>query len=244
MNKETSLFLKGIAMLAVILSHYGQYFLEGSFLNQLGAIGCAIFFFVSGYGLSFKINENASYYLKKIISLYCTFLVANTFFIIFELINGIDYSFIKLILSMIGYNHVFVCDWFLFVLIYFYTALMFCKILKINNYSLICLFVGISYTLHTMHFNSLSWILFPIGFIYSRFRYKEHKLLAYMSLLFFFYAFVLQSFNNGLCDNIWRKLIFISEMCSISILCYSFGKKSFSYYTSLAASSGGGVKDW
>lgn len=213
-------------MISVIFSHYGQYFLGDSPLNQLGAIGCAIFFFVSGYGLSCKTNENGSYYMKKIISLYSTFILANSFFVIIELINGIEYSCVKLILSIIGYNHVFVCDWFIFVLIYFYLTLMLCKIMKVKNYSIICLFVGIAYTLHTMHFNCLSWILFPVGLIYSRFKYKENRLFAYVSLAFFLLAFVQQSLNNGLCDNTWRKITFILEMCSISTLCYYFGKET------------------
>lgn len=170
--------------------------------------------------------------------MYSTFILANSFFIIIELINGIDYSFVKLILAIIGYNHVFVCDWFIFVLIYFYLALMLCEIMKVKQYCIICLLVGIAYTLHSMHFNCLSWILFPVGLIYSRFKYKENKLFAYVSLAFFLFAFVQQSLNNGLCDNTWRKILFILEMCSISIFSYYFGKETV-FFTKKELNGGG-----
>lgn len=236
MKKENSLLLKGIAIIAVILSHYGQYYLGVTPINQLGAIGCAIFFFCSGYGLSFKIHEPPMYFIRKIISIYSTFMLANMVFIVLNCLNGVDFTVFSFILSLIGYSHIFICDWFIFVLIYFLIALLICSIFKKINPIVLCVIIGVLYTGHSMHFNNLSWLCFPVGLFFNSFQYKDSRYLGICCLLLFVTAYSIQAINNGLCDTVFRKVLFIFEIISLSSICFCFS----SIILDISKGNGGG----
>lgn len=67
MSKEQSTFLKGIAVILVIISHFwGGYNLR--VFTPLGGVGVAMFLFLSGYGLSKSFDKSGleSYWWKKL----------------------------------------------------------------------------------------------------------------------------------------------------------------------------------
>lgn len=70
LSKESTMELKGIAILFVILGHMG-------YQGVLGVVGVHIFLVVSGYGIyySFKRNGFENFWNKRILSVYVPYLV-------------------------------------------------------------------------------------------------------------------------------------------------------------------------
>ena len=76
LSREHFGVLKGLAIVAVLISHVGGY--SGvTWFTPLGGIGVAIFLFCSGYGLrcSFSDFELKNYWKKKIVGVYATYFV-------------------------------------------------------------------------------------------------------------------------------------------------------------------------
>ena len=90
--------LKGFSILLVIFHHFVQYYADNlpSFLlifRGVGAIACALFFFLSGYGLSIsKHRKNGRYWLRRFLLIYGSFVLASAIFIIFELKSSMSLS--------------------------------------------------------------------------------------------------------------------------------------------------------
>jgi peptidoglycan/LPS O-acetylase OafA/YrhL len=66
MSKEHFQYIKGLAILAVIIGHIGNFSGKARF-TPLGGIGVALFLFCSGYGLtkSYEKNGLENYWMKK-----------------------------------------------------------------------------------------------------------------------------------------------------------------------------------
>lgn len=83
MNKKASLFLKGVAIFIVMLSHYYRYIAVTSwahFLYHFGFLGAALFAFVSGYGVYVSYGRKGFYkgWLRsKLKKVYLPFVVVN-----------------------------------------------------------------------------------------------------------------------------------------------------------------------
>lgn len=86
MNKEHFQYLKGLAILAVMVGHIGN-FSGKTWFTPLGGIGVALFLFCSGFGLtkSYQKNGLKHFWLNKLISVYCPFAVV-------ELIAAVVYK--------------------------------------------------------------------------------------------------------------------------------------------------------
>lgn len=80
-GKEHFLYIKGIAILAIMLSHIGN-FSGKTWFTPLGGIGVAIFLACSGYGLtkSYEKNGLQRYWRKKLTGVYLPFLFVELLF--------------------------------------------------------------------------------------------------------------------------------------------------------------------
>ena len=71
LSKEHFLYVKGIAILIIIIAHIGNYSGK-TWFTPLGGIGVAIFLFCSGYGLMISYHKNGlkNFWKKKFVSIY------------------------------------------------------------------------------------------------------------------------------------------------------------------------------
>lgn len=76
LSKNHFLVLKANAIIAILISHVGN-FSNKTWFTPLGGFGVAIFLFCSGYGLSISAKNGGvqNYWLKKIVNVYFPFLV-------------------------------------------------------------------------------------------------------------------------------------------------------------------------
>ncbi len=97
-NRQDTIYLRGLAIIAIVLHHVFQFtsskygvvypFFLSILLSNLGNMGCAVFFLLSGYGLSCSVKKNfpisISYVYKHLIKLLEPFLfiwLIDTFFV-------------------------------------------------------------------------------------------------------------------------------------------------------------------
>lgn len=75
-SKQHFLYLKGIAILFVVIGHIGNYSGK-TWFTPLGGIGVAIFLFCSGYGLmtSYRTKGLSSFWKNKLIAVYVPFVL-------------------------------------------------------------------------------------------------------------------------------------------------------------------------
>ena len=69
-NKKNTEIYKGILVICVFLAHLGNYEINYfdnysfQFLTPLGYLAVSVFLFLSGYGLSYSVNEKGKFYFK------------------------------------------------------------------------------------------------------------------------------------------------------------------------------------
>ena len=81
--KENTLALKGLCILIIVAHHYAQNFgFLPDFLRGFGAIGCAVFFFISGYGLT-KGPGDFKKWKNRFFRLYFPFFIANSLYLLY-----------------------------------------------------------------------------------------------------------------------------------------------------------------
>lgn len=179
-SKNTSLFLRGIAILMVCMSHYFAAAEESglissstvvSIISALGDSGVGIFFFLSGYAL-YKGYGSAKTDRKFLINRF-----KNTYFpyvviqlVILLLSGGIDGP-MRIGRLLLGLD-----SWFIVTILIFY--LVFYLVGKLPKYRLIimCIFVtGMSLFLIRMHYPEFwydaDWC-FPVGMILAKYEHK------------------------------------------------------------------------
>lgn len=80
MSKEHFQYLKGLAILAVMVGHIGN-FSGKTWFTPLGGIGVALFLFCSGFGLtkSYQKNGLKHFWRNKLTSVYCPFVAVELF---------------------------------------------------------------------------------------------------------------------------------------------------------------------
>lgn len=125
-SKRLSLFLRGVAILMVIFSHYfeaGYYSVSNprlaEFVMKLGDPGCWIFFFLSGYALHLKYKDRTTdreFIYKRVLNAYIPYILIAGFIAIYakELNNPID--FVRL---FTGVNYWFMLEIFLLYIVFY-----------------------------------------------------------------------------------------------------------------------------
>lgn len=120
-NKNVSMFLRGIGTFLVILAHYSQWYLtmaDGNaiwlLLSKTGRYGVAIFFMVSGYGLVFSAGKglDTHWICRRIYNVYFPYIVIVG---IIHLLERKQWTFKGVVRYVLGMD-----AWFVFVIIIFY----------------------------------------------------------------------------------------------------------------------------
>ena len=188
LSKENTLWIRGMLAVAIFICHIPNYIglfsgsVLGSVLSSFGAPCVAIFFFLSGFGLTQSyINRGGGYIFslpkKRILPLYlkCLFLIAVYIGLLLALGNKFDLVlFIKSF--FIGDTYV-LNGWYLQTLVLLYLLFFGVFALPVRDnkkiiliLSLTLVYYGIFYYLgiqSNQHYWFSSVMLFPIGIIYA-----------------------------------------------------------------------------
>lgn len=181
-SRESSYYLKGIASILIIFSHYlsqlnSEMNLEiGAFkiYKNWGTLAVAVFFFLSAYGnyFSYKTNNNLSKFLFKFLSIYIPSLI---FSILDTLLNGgikID--------NFIGTVTFYSNFWFVFELLIFEITLHISLKIKNSPDVLILFITSMLFTILFFIINEDEYwyssnLSFVVGYTVAKFEQKRNK---------------------------------------------------------------------
>lgn len=242
--------LKGFSMLLVIFHHFVQHYADylPSFLlvfRGSGAIACALFFFLSGYGLSISKHEkNGHYWIRRFILIYGSFVLANAIFIAYKLIMD-DYEFNgigEFFANLLGIELVTSAYWFIPCILFMYLAFSLSNRVRIQIF--LCLLFGGAYTITQYAPGCMSWLAFLLGIIVARQdnKYDIIHILYILSSLLFVVSFIFYYRHNMLLNE-WVNIVFfvcmiltfpislimLKSVFQKDILQY-IGKNSLDYY--------------
>ena len=164
--------LKGIAIIMVVISHvvpiYGL-----NFVNILGAVGVALFLFLSGYGLerSFEKKGLKDYFSKKLMKVYIPYIIAILLFLLWAVCIGIHTPIVTALKYCVLIELPQGSYWYLIILSFYYVVFYFaCKIE--NKYiQLVVLLLSSFVLIATKDFNRgylWQFATFPGGVFYAR----------------------------------------------------------------------------
>ncbi len=118
-NKKNTEIYKGILVICVFLAHLGNYEINYfdnysfQFLTPLGYLAVSVFLFLSGYGLSYSVNEKGKFYFnsfikRRVLPLYIEYILFVVLYTIYQVIFfKMDISFEKLFTTLtIGETYV------------------------------------------------------------------------------------------------------------------------------------------
>lgn len=160
-EKNTTTFLKGIAILFVILGHMG-------YIYNAGSWGVSLFLILSGYGIfkSYQKNGLKKYFSKKIKKIFLPYVLVTIFVLLY---NYIKFKISKktIIFSLLGIDFGFICDgtmWyisyiFIQYIIFFIVAFAFKKIKRENIKSILIIlscFI-LSYIIYKLNIRYVIW---------------------------------------------------------------------------------------
>lgn len=118
--------LKAITALYIVLGHIGKVIEQPGWfqtVNSYGWIDVGIFFFISGYGLSFGYHNKSGYFKtfpKRIRSVLIPFLTAHLVYMAGDRLFGISYSITDILQSLIGQSTLVRNDWYVPACLLFY----------------------------------------------------------------------------------------------------------------------------
>lgn len=135
--------------------------------------------------------------------------------------------------NIIGLRPINPFDWFLRVLILLNIASIISFRLKITP-AYLCVIVGVLYTLHTRSVNSVSWISFIAGYLYSANKPKLYMYVLTCIALISYFIFVRYTYIN----TPLLFLNFIVLILGVNLICFRVGliplKKFFTFMGSMS----------
>ena len=128
MSLDNTMPIRGILAIIVLLHHLSSYYLEFSFISpfkHVGYIAVALFFFLSGYGLSWgyqhKQNYLKNFLIKHILRLYIPYLICVGVYVVsIGIINRSFPTLSDILLSLIFLGPTNPVGWYVGELILFY----------------------------------------------------------------------------------------------------------------------------
>ena len=138
---KESLYIKGIFVILVLLSHFSGYIVLSDSLadysfniirGYLGQFIVTMFFFYSGYGIYESLKHKGKQYLinfpkKRLLATWINFAVCVTAFLIEGLLMGNSYQLKTVLLSYIGWDSIGNSNWFMFVTFGIYVIFFCCN---------------------------------------------------------------------------------------------------------------------
>lgn len=177
LSLDTTKKEKGIAAILIVLHHLSQRVkVSGSFviLGYIGFILVAVFFFISGYGLSYGVRYKHDYlkgfFKRRLLPVLVPYWIVNTVDIVFYLIKGTVFTPMQYVLSFIGIDVItgtwfvtailimYIIFWLAFKCMKSYIVLGLCLI----GYCIIC----INLNLHSSYTASIS--AFALGVFWNK----------------------------------------------------------------------------
>lgn len=132
LSKDTTVAEKGLAAVIIVFHHISQaielpkYFV---IMNYVGFIMVAIFFFISGYGLSYGLENKEGYlnnfFKKRILSILIPYWIVNTISIVYNLATSKTFTPLEYIASYLGFDTI-TGTWFVTAILIMYLAFWFC----------------------------------------------------------------------------------------------------------------------
>lgn len=190
-SKAKTNALKGMAILLVIVGHISIRYSD-NWLNGLGAVGVAIFLFISGYGLVESYNKNGleGYWKKRFDTVMIPYIVVMMIWIGIDIIRGYRYSVSTYVLTIIGFDFNRTIEptmWYIsYILIWYLIFYIVFRCIKGNVIRLTSMFLCSLAFLCLYFFNistkmtyqyAIHCLSFPLGVIYSMYGHKLHEIL-------------------------------------------------------------------
>lgn len=209
LSKETTVAEKGLAAVIIVFHHISQMIdLPKCFviMNYVGFIMVAIFFFISGYGLSYGLDNKEGYlnnfFKKRILSILIPYWIVNTISIVYNLINSKTFTPFEYLTSYLGLDTI-TGTWFVTAILIMYLAFWF-------SYKLYCK--------EKTTWNVSTIILLALIVIYCVFCYKLSNNSSFTASISAFALGVVWNrlFNSRFIEHL--KTNYILKLCAITIL--------------------------
>lgn len=220
-TRQQSHTIRGIAIFLLLLHHYSgmDYAMETFWIFRwVGTIVCAVFFFFSGYGMSLSIEKakKRGFKLKRLLTLYIPFLLANILFLLYhEFIKNETFGTLDSILYISGIKLINGHTWFLQVLIILYLC---CFVVAERNKQLIICLLGGIYIALTGKIYALSFLTFIIGLYWKEISKYVSSSANKIILMFAIGSFAIYAYNGGRMNTIPLLTNFVTMNAFIAIV--------------------------
>lgn len=213
-------------MLLVIMHHFSQHYADCLpslmlVFRGVGAIACALFFFLSGYGLSMsKKQKDGRYWIKHFIKIYAPFVLANVIFIVYGFCSG-DYVWQgigHIWANVVGVVLVTPVYWFIPCVLCMYLG--FALSLDIWGKIGLCVLFGGVYTILLHAPGSMSWLAFPLGILVAgvKGRIRFGWPLYILCIILFIVSFVFYYQHDMILS--WRRMpAFVCMLLTFPMVC-------------------------
>lgn len=209
LTNEKSNYLKGLAILFILLGHIGVF-------RYGGFIGVGLFLFLSGYGLYFSYTKNGlkKYWQKRITKVLIPYWIFNTIWIIIDIILKNRPGIMAIIGSYLTYKNIIdITMWYIsFLMVWYVLFYLIFKIAKTKIVQFIFLgaSIAVMYILSRMGIFGLGGgaqfyvLMFPLGIIACELFKNYHNkignvILPFMTIMLFLLLYIYNnSFNNTL----------------------------------------------
>lgn len=188
-SKDNTLWVHGVLALLIFICHIPNYIglwrgnVFGAVVQSFGAWAVAIFFFLSGYGLTVSFLNRGGQYLngmptKRILPLYLKMITLLVVYLVVSLLLGNNFELALFLKSLFIGDTYILNGWYLQTLILFYFMFLICFKNKLVNKSKILLLFGITIlymaTSIVINYFDGGWysgissiLFFPIGSFYA-----------------------------------------------------------------------------
>ena len=207
LDRKSSNVIKGFFILLIVFTHILNAFPYDGFMSTplawfrsiLGQLCVSMFFFLSGYGILYSVEEKGDIYSKSIFTnrflriLFYTIIALIPFFI-YSACLGTNHSVYDYFLSIIGLSSFGNSSWFLFAILVCYFL---CSVVYLFNYNNkyipviiiscgVIAYIFIMYFLGEPHYKWDTIVCFVYGMIIAIFKEKVNKFLSKKWPLFIF----------------------------------------------------------
>lgn len=243
LSKDNTNSLKGIAAIFILLHHISQYielFSGLIFMRYIGFILVSVFFFSSGYGLMYGLNNKKDYlqgfFSRRILPVLSVYWVVNIVTIISYLVVGKKFTAFEYVLSFLGIDTV-TASWFVGAIVILYLG-FYCSFKLSRHYGYYILFAFI--VVYCIFFSFIGYkssytasvATFMLGVVWQKIdfdswivkRYWLKLAILCTSFLFLFFSRLFLS-AKGI-EAIWLHIIMRNIICVIYlVLVFAICKK-------------------
>lgn len=241
LNRNETTFFKGIAILFVLLGHLG-------YIYKGGAWGVSLFLILSGYGIfqSYKKNNNAAYFSKKIQKIYLPYLLVTIVVLLHYIyISNFNPDKTTILVSLLGLDFNCLYDktmWYISFIFLQYTVFFIscnisrklCKKTENVDHMIIAINFIFSVILYNISQNYLIWgqwtgaflycYAFSIGLLISKLSsIKINKIIkdTIFNFIIFVIAIILLCLYNNI-SNDFQYLIYANALPILLVLLHEF----------------------